>query len=137
MQKKILVFAGFSGAIAILLGAMAAHVLKSKLNTGTVTILDLEVFETAARYQMYHSIALLAITFLMDKSHINFLKKACYCFMIGIVLFSGSLYLLATANIIGLHNIQWLGPRSPVGGLFLIAGWLLIAVAGLKKSTPN
>ena len=53
--------------------------------------------------------------------------------MIGIVLFSGSLYLLATANLMGLTAVSWLGPITPIGGLFFISGWVLLAFAGLKK----
>jgi uncharacterized membrane protein YgdD (TMEM256/DUF423 family) len=132
MQKKLLLFGGFSGAIAVALGAMAAHFLKSKLNTGLITEANFHAFETAAEYQMYHSIALLAVVLFADKLSTKLIYKAAYCFMIGIVLFSGSLYLLSTASLLGL-NFEWLGPITPVGGLFFIIGWLLIAFSGMKK----
>jgi uncharacterized membrane protein YgdD (TMEM256/DUF423 family) len=133
MKKRLLLFSGFSGAIAVLLGAMAAHLLKSQISTGLITELNLQTFETAARYQMYHSIALLAVALFAEKLDDRIIPKVGYCFMAGIVLFSGSLYLLSTANLIGLNNVRWLGPITPIGGLFFIVGWLLLAFAGKKK----
>ena len=132
MQRRFLVFSGFSGAIAVGLGAMAAHFLKSKLDTGLITESNLQTFETAARYQMYHSIALMAVALFSDKIKNKLLPKAGYCFMIGIVLFSGSLYLLATAGLMGMPNVNWLGPITPIGGLFFISGWLLLAFSSIK-----
>jgi len=134
MQKRFLIFSGFSGAIAVCLGAMAAHYLKSKLDTGLITETNLQTFETAARYQMYHSIALMAVALFSDKIKSKLLPKAGFCFMIGIVLFSGSLYLLSTAGLIGMPNVRWLGPITPIGGLFFIAGWLLLAFSAIKSS---
>jgi uncharacterized membrane protein YgdD (TMEM256/DUF423 family) len=133
MKKRFLVFSGFSGAIAVALGAMAAHFLRSKLDSGLITEMNLQTFETAARYQMYHSIVLLAVALFTEKFDHRLIHKAGYCFMTGIVLFSGSLYLLATANLMGLTSVNWLGPITPIGGLFFISGWLLLAFAGLKK----
>ena len=133
MQKRFLVFSGFSGAIAVALGAMAAHFLKSKVELGLMTEASLQAFETAARYQIYHSLALLIVALMVDKFDPKFISKVGYCFMAGIVLFSGSLYLLSTASLIGLSDMLWLGPITPIGGLFFIAGWLLLAFAGMKK----
>jgi uncharacterized membrane protein YgdD (TMEM256/DUF423 family) len=133
MQKRFIRFAGISGAIGVALGAMAAHFLKSKVETGMITLNDLQAFETGSRYQIYHSITLLVIALMYDKLHNAFISKAVYCFMAGIVLFSGSLYLLSTANLIGLTSVRWLGPVTPIGGLFLIAGWLLIGFSVAKK----
>jgi uncharacterized membrane protein YgdD (TMEM256/DUF423 family) len=134
MQKRLLQFGGFSGAIAVSLGAMAAHGLKSKLETGLITESNLQTFDTAARYQMYHSIALLIMALLTDKFDAKSITRAGYCMMTGIVLFSGSLYILATSRLLGLEHVEWLGPVTPVGGLFFIFGWALLAVAGLKKN---
>ena len=134
MQKRFLVFSGFSGAIAVCLGAMAAHFLKSKMETGLITETNLQTFETAARYQLYHSIALMGIAILSNTIKNKFLPKAGYCFMAGIVLFSGSLYLLSTANLIGMPNVNWLGPITPIGGVFFISGWLLLAFSAIKPS---
>lgn len=133
MQKRFLIFSGFSGAIGVALGAMAAHFLKSKIDTGLITEANLQAFETAAKYQMYHSIALLGLAFFIDKFNEKIISKAGYCFMAGIVLFSGSLYLLTTAKLMGLSDVRWLGPITPIGGVFFITGWILLAFAGMKK----
>lgn len=132
MQKRLVAFAGISGALAVALGAMAAHLLRSRMEAGTITINDLQAFETAAKYQMYHSIVLLVIALLTDKLSSRYIYKAAYCFMAGIVLFSGSLYLLSTAPLIGLSGMRWLGPLTPIGGLFLITGWLLLAFSAVS-----
>jgi|ERR1017187_5075092 uncharacterized membrane protein YgdD (TMEM256/DUF423 family) len=133
MTKRFLVFGGFSGAVAVALGAMGAHFLKGKLETGNITITNFQTFETAVKYQIYHSITLLVVTLLADRINTKILQKAGYCFMIGIVLFSGSLYFISTAGLLGLTNIKWLGPITPIGGIFFISGWILLGFAGIKK----
>ncbi|MFL5763195.1 MAG: DUF423 domain-containing protein [Bacteroidia bacterium] len=137
MQKRFLVFSGFSGAIAVALGAMAAHFLRSKLSGGMITELQLTAFESAARYQVYHSIVLLILATMWDKFDPKMIAKVGYCFMAGIVCFSGSLYILSTAGLMGISNVRWLGPVTPIGGLFFIAGWLLLAWAGFRKDKVN
>ena len=133
MQKRLITIAGISGAMAVALGAMAAHYLKSKLDSGMITASGLQAFETAAKYQMYHSIVLLVIALSAEKLNSRFVYKAAYCFMAGIVLFSGSLYILSTAGLMGLESVRWLGPVTPVGGLFFITGWLLLAFSAMRK----
>lgn len=110
--------------LAVVMGAFAAHGLKQML-----TPYDLAIFETAARYQMYHAIALLIVGILasMPQFSTRWLKLAAIGFVLGIVLFSGSLYLLA------LSGIRWLGAITPLGGVAFIFGWLLLIVAGLRK----
>jgi uncharacterized membrane protein YgdD (TMEM256/DUF423 family) len=134
MQNRFLVFSGFSGAIAVALGAMAAHFLRSKLGTGLITDLQLTAFESAARYQMYHSIVLLVLALMWEKFDAKMIAKVGYCFMAGIVLFSGSLYILSTAGLMGISNVRWLGPLTPIGGLFFITGWLMLAWAGFRRN---
>lgn len=133
MQKRFIQFAGFSGAIGVALGAMAAHFLRSKLELGLITQNDLNAFETGSKYQIYHSIALLCIALLFDKLNPHTIKRAGYCFIIGIVLFSGSLYILSTASLIGYSPFHFIGPLTPIGGIFLISGWILTGVAAIKK----
>jgi uncharacterized membrane protein YgdD (TMEM256/DUF423 family) len=133
MQKRLLQFSGFSAALSVILGALAAHGLKSKLETGLITESNLQSFDTAARYQMYHSLALLAMTFLIERFSVKWITSAAYCFMIGIVLFSGSIYILSTSKLMGLGNVQWLGPITPIGGLFFVLGWILLALSGIKN----
>ena len=79
MQKRFLVFSGFSGAIAVALGAMAAHFLKSKVELGLMTEANLQAFETAARYQIYHSLALLIVALLVDKFDHKYISKVIPC----------------------------------------------------------
>ena len=132
MQKRLIIFSGFSGAIAVAIGAMAAHFLKSKIETGLITENNIHAIDTAARYQIVHSVALLAIAILLDRINSHLLPKAAYCFMIGIICFSGSLYFLSTAGLIGITYIHWLGIITPIGGLFFISGWLLLAFSATK-----
>ena len=137
MTKRFLIFSGFSGAMAVALGAMGAHSLKQLLEDGYITLSNLQAFETAVKYQMYHTIALLLVALLAERFHVKRLQKAGYCFMIGIVLFSGSLYLLSTASLLGISNIRWLGPITPIGGLFFIAGWILMGFSGIGNHNHN
>lgn len=110
--------------LSVITGAFAAHGLKQRLDP-----YDLAIFETAARYQMYHAIALLIVGLMasMPQFSTRWLKLAAIGFVLGIVLFSGSLYLLA------LSGIRWLGAITPLGGVAFIFGWLLLIVAGLSK----
>jgi uncharacterized membrane protein YgdD (TMEM256/DUF423 family) len=133
MQKRFVLFAGISGAIAVALGAMGAHFLKSKAETGMITANDLQAFGTAVKYQMYHSIVLLFLALFAEKVNPGQLKRSANCFMAGIILFSGSLYLLSTSKLIGISNLKWLGPVTPIGGIFLITGWVLLALAVVKR----
>jgi len=114
--------AGFA-MLAVMTGAFAAHGLKQVLDT-----YSLGLFETAARYQMYHAIALMIVAMIsiMPQFSRGWLKLAAYAFVLGIILFSGSLYLLA------LTGIKWLGAITPLGGVAFILGWLALLVAALK-----
>ena len=114
--------AGFA-LLAVVLGAFAAHGLKAVLDAQ-----QLALFETASRYQMYHALALLCVG--MMSIHAQFsqrmLKFAALAFILGIILFSGSLYLLA------LVGVSWLGAITPLGGIAFLSGWLVMMVAALK-----
>ena len=122
MQKIFLTIAGLSGALAVILGAFGAHALKTKLSPD-----QLQTFETGVRYQMYHTFALIAVALLLERYSNNLLNYSGYLFIIGIILFSGSLYLLAIAG------WTWLGPVTPFGGLSFIIGWILFLITFLKK----
>jgi uncharacterized membrane protein YgdD (TMEM256/DUF423 family) len=106
MEKKIFLVASILGLVSVILGAFAAHGLRD-----TLTTTSLESFQTGVRYQMYH---------------------AFFLFVIGIVLFSGSIYLLAT-NALTPINVAVLGPITPLGGVFLISAWGVL-VGYLYKS---
>lgn len=123
MNKNFLVIAAYLGAFSVALGAFGAHTLKEYLSQQSLT-----TFETAVRYQFYHVFAL-AITGILFKYFPN--KKLLYAgnlFMAGIILFCGSLYLLA---ILGITHFAWIGAITPLGGVFFIAGWVFLAL-GIK-----
>ena len=133
MNTKKLTIIGLLGAIAVALGALGAHFLKNKLSTGLITPDQLNGFDTAVKYQMYHTLAMLGL-FIVSKYHTHtYIKWAYNCFMIGIVMFSGSLYFLCSRNLFGAEWLKVLGPITPIGGLFFVAGWIFIALVGLKK----
>ena len=114
--------AGFA-LLAVVLGAFAAHGLKAVLDGQ-----QLALFETASRYQMYHALALLVVGVMLTNPQFSrsLLKLAAIAFILGIILFSGSLYLLA------LVGASWLGAITPLGGIAFLAGWLMTMVAALK-----
>ena len=115
MIKLFLLTGSFFCMLSVMLGAFAAHGLKSRL-----TEYSLGVFKTAAEYQMVHGLALIAVAILI-KWGIN-LTVAGGFFIAGTLLFSGSLYLVA------LSGMKWLGPITPLGGLCFIIGWVVILV---------
>jgi uncharacterized membrane protein YgdD (TMEM256/DUF423 family) len=126
MDKKILSTAGFFGITAIILGAFGAHLLKQHL-----TVEHLNSFETGVKYQMYHALFLL---FIGTNSLMNLkTKKTIFFFtVIGIIFFSGSIYLLSTTEISNV-NFKPIGFITPIGGLFLIASWTMLMLHFLKK----
>jgi len=129
MHKKFLVIAALLGALSVALGAFAAHKLKEILAPDV-----LQIFETAVKYQMYHALALLATGILLLQFPSSQLRWAGNLFLAGIILFSGSLYLLC---FIKQQQIQalWVGAITPFGGLCFIAGWILLAVGVARRST--
>ncbi len=122
MQKLFLLLGSISGIISVAIGAFGAHGLKDYLTkTGR-----LDTFETAVKYQFYHTFALILVALLLNKYNDKLLNYAGYSFAIGIVLFSGSLYALVATQ------VTKFGAITPLGGLFFIAGWTLMAWVALK-----
>ena len=130
MNEIALVFAAFFGATAIILGAFGAHLLKKKLSTE-----QLQSFETGIKYQMYHAIILLVLGFqLKESSTID--QYIFLAFIIVTLLFSFSIYGLVISSAKN-KKIKFLGPITPLGGLFLVVGWLLLFYKFmLKKIFP-
>ena len=129
MQKTIGIIAAANGAMAVILGAFGAHALKEKLDA-----YQLEIFNKGVQYQFYHVIALFAVVFLADKIQPKTLTFAGWFFSVGILFFSGSLYLLATRSILGTDALTpILGPITPLGGLCFIIGWILLLVSFTKQ----
>jgi len=135
MNSKKLTLIGLLGAIAVALGALGAHFLKGKLSTGLITPDQLNGFDTAVKYQIYHVLAMLALYLFSKHNTHKYINWAFHSFLIGIVCFSGSLYFLCTRNLFGADWLKVLGPITPIGGLFFVAGWIFIALVGLKKDS--
>jgi len=123
-SKLIIIIGSISGAISVILGAFGAHALKDSLTASN----RLETYETAVKYQMYHSLALILLGILMLHFQHKFLNYASYSFIIGIIIFSGSLYALCASG------ISKLGAITPIGGLFLIVAWILFAIGVYKTA---
>ncbi|MDG2364644.1 MAG: DUF423 domain-containing protein [Methylococcaceae bacterium] len=122
MKINFLLVGALAGLTGVLLGAFGAHGLRESLSPAMLTI-----YKTGVDYQMWHALALMGIALLLrynpdEKS----LIRAGWFFLLGIVFFSGSLYMLAC------FNMKWLGMVTPVGGVFFIVGWVLLALFSLK-----
>jgi len=122
-QKIFFLIATIGGALAVAAGAFGAHGLKPKL-----TPEQLAAYETGVRYHFLHIIVLLMVAIVMPRVSSVLSLYAGWCFVAGILLFSGSLYLLSCKSILHIEHWRWLGPITPIGGLLLIIGWLLLAI---------
>jgi len=129
MHKNYLVAAATFGGLAVALGAFGAHGLERITSDEKV----LHGFQTGVQYQMYHAFALIAIAILFEKLPANWMKWAGTCFIAGIIFFSGSLYLLTFLKIQESSAVKFVGPVTPLGGLFFIVGWLCLLIAAIKK----
>ncbi len=107
--------------LAVALGAFGAHGLRQRLSPDMLAI-----FETGVRYHVYHALALLAVAWVADKNPESFANAAGWAFTLGIVVFSGSLYILS------ISGIRWLGAVTPLGGVALLVGWALLFLAAAR-----
>ncbi|REJ81589.1 MAG: DUF423 domain-containing protein [Bacteroidetes bacterium] len=129
IQKFLLAAGAISGTLSVILGAFGAHALKTKLNPDM-----LQVFETGVRYQFYHSLAILMTALLVGKLSSSQTMGVGLFFIAGIILFSGSLYLLSCREILNIESWKKvLGPITPLGGILFVAGWLMLAISALKN----
>jgi len=125
-MKTILTIAAISGLLSVILGAFGAHVLKGIINPEM-----LEVYKTGVQYQFYHTFALISVGILMNFNQSKALRWSAYLFMTGIILFSGSLYLMAFTG------IKALGIITPFGGTVWIAAWILLIVHCSRLATSK
>ena len=128
MHKGFLKTATLIGALSVIFGAFAAHSLKQHISDYALSI-----FETGVRYQFYHVFALLASGILYKEFPNNFIKWSGKLFIAGIILFSGSLYLLAYIKAAVKPGYDWIGAITPLGGLCFIAGWVCLFFGIFKK----
>ena len=112
MQRLFFAFGAGFALIAVITGAFAAHTLKPKLSPDMF-----QVFEVAARYQMYHALGLIAVAWAASQWSGQLINASGWLFVAGIVIFSGSLYILS------LTGTRWLGAITPIGGVAFIIGW--------------
>ena len=122
-SRWTLLLAAISGVMTVIFGAFAAHILKTQLSTNMWS-----VFETGIQYQAWHSLALLACGIWARTMPSKAVSYAALFFALGIVCFSGSLYVLA------LTGIKWFGPITPIGGVFFIFGWVALIVAAWRSA---
>lgn len=121
MEKKFLGTGAFLGFLGVVAGAFGAHLLKKQLEANM-----LQVFETAVKYQVYHSLALIATAILIKLYGGKWLIWAAWLFITGIIVFSGSLYMLS------LSGTKWLGAFTPFGGLAFLGGWIYLIIHAWK-----
>lgn len=123
MHRPWLMIGSLMGFLAVIAGTFAAHGLDQRLSPEM-----LEVFETGVRYHMYHALAILVAAVISGQSTTRLPAAAAGFFLAGIVLFSGSLYLLAVTQ------ARWLGMIVPIGGTAFLIGWATLAITSLKKT---
>jgi len=128
MQRIFLIVAALAGLTAVALGAFGAHGLRSLL-----TPEQLVIWEKGVQYQIYHALALFICSIYLRKEFSLPIRNAAICFIVGILCFSGSLYLLATRELTGISPVI-IGPITPIGGFFFIAGWGLVLIQALKRN---
>jgi uncharacterized membrane protein YgdD (TMEM256/DUF423 family) len=118
VQRLFFVLGAASAFVSVAAGAFGAHALRGRLSPDLLAI-----FETAARYQMYHALALIAVAWAVVRWPGPLSEWAGWLFVGGILLFSGSLYVLA------LSGVRWLGAITPLGGIAFLAGWICLALS--------
>ena len=126
MERFLFAAGAIAALLAVVLGAFGAHALRDRLAPDLLT-----VFETGVRYHFYHALGLLAAAYAASRWPDGAAPLAGWLFIAGILLFSGSLYLLAVTN------TRWLGAITPLGGLAFIAGWAALAWTALTAATSG
>ncbi len=127
MHKGFLQISAIAGALAVAMGAFGAHALKKLVNEAVVTI-----FETGVRYQFYHVFALALAGLLYGDFSNKWILWSGNLFIAGMVLFSGSLYMLTYVKAAEKSGMNWIGIITPLGGLAFIAGWICMLIGVLK-----
>lgn len=125
-SQRFLVIGAILAGVGVAAGAFGAHALKEILDVPM-----LQVFDTATRYLMYHAFGLCIVSWAIDRYPGQRLEKSGWFFILGILLFSGSLYMVSLAG------IRWLGAVTPIGGLAFLAGWILLGWGVGREALPR
>ncbi len=131
MYRKILIWGALFGGLSVVIGAFGAHGLKP-----IFSLEQMNSFETGVKYQFYHSLAMIMAGIIYGFHQQASIRWAGWSFLLGIILFSGSLYLLSYLGATSSVGLGGLGIITPIGGLFFILGWFLI-ILGLMAKTPT
>ena len=132
-MKRLLTIAAILGMLSVILGAFGAHALRD-----LITDTQLASYKTGVAYHQFHTIAMLGTAILGIQFNNNkWFYRAGIGFFIGILLFSGSIYLLSTRDLIGIGELSWLGPITPIGGLVLICSWILLLLGAIKYNNER
>lgn len=131
LQKQMMQTGAILAGTSVALGAFAAHSLKTQIPE-----YEMSIFETGIKYQFYHSLGILILAMSLRKLHEKVARTSFWLFILGIVLFSGSLYIIATRKLWIGDMGRMMGIITPLGGVSFIAGWLYLAVKGYKP-TPS
>ena len=126
MERTFLFLGAVFAFVGVAAGAFGAHILKGRLSPDM-----LAVFEVGVRYQMYHALALIAVACIRNQASSAVVTTGAWCFVLGTIFFSGSLYLLS------LTGMKWFGAITPLGGLAFLAGWTCLAGAAWKITRAN
>lgn len=128
MHKVYLLIGTVLAGLSVVLGAFGAHGLKQIVPPDTVA-----TYQTGVQYQMYHAFALIVVGMLYERFPNNFVSLAGMFFIAGIVLFSGSLYLLVSLKAMNRVGLAGVGIITPIGGVLFITGWVLLLIGILRK----
>ncbi len=135
MERKFIITGMVLILISIILGAFGAHSLKTLLENDPDVLKKISSFETGVRYQMYSGLSFLIIGLNKEKFQFS-LKPVFYCWLVGTIFFSVSIYFLTLQTILGV-SLKFLGPITPLGGLLLIIGWGFLLLKFLKQPKKN
>ena len=122
MERVFVLFAALFGFLGVAAGAFGSHVLKERMSADL-----LQIFETAVQYQVYHALALLGVAWWITRCPSQTAVWSGWLFIAGVLIFSGSLYLLT------LTDTRWLGAITPIGGTALLIGWICLAIAAWRS----
>lgn len=126
MTKRFLITVGLMGALAVILGAFGTHILRDNIPQQ-----DLDLFNVANEYLMFHALALLGLAFMNRYVSRSYLNIIYYLFVIGVILFSGTIFISSLKELSG-FSIGSLNKLTPLGGLLLVSGWITVLLSGIN-----